>query len=483
MKFLPLVIIIHHILEVIVSRFTKKNIILPTVYALLIVLLSYFVTVGGFEIILSNTLSIKGLTWTRLGLITAASLLMWKEAKYENLVSLIAIMISALFMNMQISLVLFVCFALIRTLNLSGKIELLDFGLLLPASILLISPLKPYFSDDLLIIILTLWFFGRILRRMHLSTENLMDVAMIFLLGEIFLVLEISTYMLNIIMFLFIYELFRQSRILIIEKTISFKNTVIFLLILSLISAMLGLKPLYELNIMLAFLLLFLFRNISSKENLSWSLVGVIIFLSPPVGFGYNLKIELLESLWMRGIPSFMIITVLLLMIQLFFVMNMMKFVEPNLEKIKNKEFSLDRTSLFSILILLLTSLLFIPVEWTNSYGNLIYMTTTGEDLISGRLGLGKYIFWAEFTFWVIALLIYYKSPKKFWKKLFINFNKPPVSQVFSGGQVKQTTVNTTPLTFSELLSSLYLDLKVKSSFPASLAIAFILAVLIVGMI
>lgn len=186
--------------------------------------------------------------------------------------------------------------------------------------------------------------------------------------------------------------------------------------------ALMGLHQLYYFIGIIIFLGMYCRKNVKTP-SIHWDLFFVMFFFSPPFGIGYMSRIEVFESIMAQPGYIFFLVTLFTLILQLITLLIILKSKELFIESIKQFKFRENIKASVFILFSIALSLLFLPENWIEGYGNLFKLKLFPvEDIGKNIFGIGYYLFWVELVVWLSVVFLYFKtSPAFFRRAYFLN--------------------------------------------------------------
>lgn len=214
------------------------------------------------------------------------------------------------------------------------------------------------------------------------------------------------------------------------------------------------LDSLFILSLLVSNILLTISNLEKNIDQFSWCLVSGLLFLSPPIGLGYVLKVELFENASKYGHVYLIISSCIALFLSLKIIFTCISFGLPRIPQFKENGFKLQNSALGSMALLILLSLLFIPIGWSDSMGE-VFLSYFNKDIDhTSKLNLGNYLFWAELLIIVVFGIVYSKTPKEFWEKRYLNISYYPNASIVEFPRKKVTQKGVYRLSLIDLIET-----------------------------
>jgi hypothetical protein len=194
---------------------------------------------------------------------------------------------------------------------------------------------------------------------------------------------------------------------------------------LSLTFLFMSVLALTGLNQLFYFIGAFLFLGVISRlllktNSIHWDIFFLIFFFSPPFGIGYMSRTEVFEKVVIQPWYILALVCLYTLLLQLFTLLIVINSENSFIESIKKFKLSTDIKASLFIVVSVLFSLLFLPDNWLEGYGNLFKVKLFPESIIlDNYFGIGYYLFWVELVIWLSLTFIYYKTSPDFFKRIY----------------------------------------------------------------
>lgn len=158
------------------------------------------------------------------------------------------------------------------------------------------------------------------------------------------------------------------------------------------------------------------------KSLFHWKFFFLLLFFSPPFGIGYMIRIEVLEKVISHSSYAVLAISLFYLAIQFCILMLTISERKMFITSIKNFTLNADILASLVIFIGIVMSVLFLPSNWIEGFGNLFttkFFPETANNL--SHHGIGYYLFWIEIVVWLSLAGIYFKTSPGFFNKLYFS--------------------------------------------------------------